>query len=291
MNLEINVQKPRWLTKQLPKGPDYENVRKMFIDDLLHTVCQEARCPNQWECFSNHTATFLILGDRCTRNCRFCAVKHGLGTNPDAEEPKRVANAAKRLGLDYVVVTSVTRDDLCDGGAEVFAMTISEIHKEIPNSCVEVLIPDFKGNERALTTVLNAAPDVLNHNIETVPRLYSVVRAGADYRRSLNLLKMVKDFKPSIPSKSGIMLGLGETSGEIKKTLIDIYATGCIMLTIGQYLQPSVEHIKADRFVTPEEFESWRETALEIGFIEVFSGPFVRSSYNAREMYRTVYGY
>ena len=291
MNLTKHIQKPRWLRKQLPTGPVYENVRKMLNDDLLHTVCQEARCPNQWECFSNRTAAFLILGDRCTRNCRFCAVKHGTGTKPDLEEPKRVANAAKWLNLDYVVVTSVTRDDILDGGASIFAITISEIRKEIPGASVEVLIPDFKGDEMALRIVLDAVPDVLNHNVETIPRLYGMVRPGADYKRSLNLLTRVKAAKPSIPTKSGIMLGFGETPHEVKQTLKEIYHTGCSMLTMGQYLQPSTEHIEVDRFVTPEEFENWRETALEIGFTEVFSGPFVRSSYNAREMYREYSGY
>jgi lipoic acid synthetase len=291
MNSAKHIQKPKWLRKRLPRGPVYENVRKMLNDDLLHTVCQEARCPNQWECFSNHTAAFLILGDRCTRNCRFCAVKHGAGTKPDLEEPKRVTNAAKWLNLDYVVVTSVTRDDILDGGANLFAMTISEIRKEIPGATVEVLIPDFKGDEMALTTVLDAVPDVLNHNVETVSRLYDLVRPGADYKRSLNLLTRVKDAKPSIPTKSGIMLGLGETPHEVKQTLKEIYHTGCRMLTIGQYLQPSMEHFEVDRFVTPEEFDNWRDTALEIGFTEVFSGPFVRSSYNAREMYRSHSGH
>ena len=291
MNLTKHIQKPRWLRKQLPTGPVYENVRKMLNDDLLHTVCQEARCPNQWECFSNRTAAFLILGDRCTRNCRFCAVKHGTGTKPDLEEPKRVANAAKWLNLDYVVVTSVTRDDILDGGASIFAITISDIRKEIPGASVEVLIPDFKGDEMALRIVLDAVPDVLNHNVETIPRLYGMVRPGADYEHSLNLLTRVKAAKPSIPTKSGIMLGLGETPHEVKQTLKEIYHTGCSMLTMGQYLQPSTEHIEVDRFVTPEEFENWRETALEIGFTEVFSGPFVRSSYNAREMYREYSGY
>jgi len=202
-----------------------------------------------------------------------------------------VANAAKRLGLDYVVVTSVTRDDIPDGGASMFAMTISEIRKEISGSAVEVLVSDLKGDERSLVTVLDAVPDVLNHNIETVPRLYDLVRPGANFKRSLNLLTRVKDVKPFIPTKSGIMLGLGETSGEIKQTLKEIYHTGCSMLTIGQYLQPSTEHIEVDRFVTPEEFDNWRDTALEIGFTEVFSGPFVRSSYNAREMYRAHNGH
>jgi len=290
MNRTPHIQKPKWLRRQLPKGSAYEQVRKMIKDGSLHTVCQEAKCPNQWECFSHKTATFLILGDRCTRNCGFCAVQHGPLTKPDPEEATRVADAAKLLGLNYVVVTSVTRDDLPDGGAGMFAGTISEIRKRIPDAIVEVLIPDFKGDERALVTVLDAGPDVLNHNIETVPSLYGMVRPGANYGRSLDLLANVKIYDSSIPTKSGIMLGLGETSREVRRTLRDVYAAGCRLMTIGQYLQPSSNHLPVERFVTPAEFESWRKTALEIGFEEVFSGPFVRSSYNARKMYRTVSG-
>ena len=288
MNRTVRAQKPAWLRKSLPSGPAYEQVRKMVRDGFLHTVCQEAKCPNQWECFSHHTATFLIMGDRCTRNCRFCAVKQGPGTRPDPKEPKRVADAVASLGLRYAVVTSVTRDDLPDGGAWVFAETIRQIRKKVDGVLVEVLVPDFQGDETALSTVLDAGPDILNHNIETVPRLYPLVRPQADYLRSLELLKRVKELDPSIPAKSGIMLGLGETSGEIEKTLEDVYRTGCRMMTIGQYLQPSSLHLPVARFVSPEEFDGWRETALEIGFGEVFSGPFVRSSYKAHEMYRAV---
>jgi len=290
MNRTVRAQKPAWLRKSLPSGPAYEQVRKMVRDGFLHTVCQEAKCPNQWECFSHHTATFLIMGDRCTRNCRFCAVKQGPGTSPDPEEPKRVAEAVASLGLRYAVVTSVTRDDLPDGGAWVFAETIREIRKKMDGVLVEVLVPDFQGDESALSTVLDAGPDILNHNIETVPRLYPLVRPQADYLRSLELLKRVKELKPSIPAKSGIMLGLGETSGEIEKTLEDVYRTGCRMMTIGQYLQPSSLHLPVARFVPPVEFDGWRETALGMGFREVFSGPFVRSSYRAHEMYGTVSG-
>ena len=286
MSLNKRIQKPSWLRKRLPRGQAYEHVRRMLNNNLLHTVCQEARCPNQWECFSNKTAAFLILGETCTRNCRFCAIKHGACKNPDLEEPKRVANAAKWLGLDHVVVTSVTRDDILDGGASVFAMTISEIHNEMPDAIVETLIPDFNGKEKSLLTVLDALPDVLNHNIETVPRLYNAVRPGADYKRSLGILRSVNKHNSSIPTKSGLMLGLGEKRSEIKQTLEEIYQTGTTMLTIGQYLQPSQENLEVDRFVTPEEFDEWREIALEIGFAEAFSGPFVRSSYNARDMYR-----
>lgn len=286
MSAMKHIQKPIWLRKQLPQGPVYESVRTMLNSNLLHTVCQEARCPNQWECFSNKTAAFLILGDRCTRNCRFCAIKHGACKEPDLEEPGRVTQAAKWLGLDHVVITSVTRDDLVDGGASLFAMTISEIHSEMPDTTVETLIPDFNGKESSLITVLDALPDVLNHNVETVPRLYGTVRPGADYRRSLGVLRNVNAYNPSIPTKSGIMLGLGENRGEIRQTLEDIYQTGTAMLTIGQYLQPSSKNLEVDRFVTPEEFDDWRQIALKIGFIEVFSGPFVRSSYNARDMHR-----
>ena len=254
----------------------------------LHTVCQEARCPNQWECFSRNTATFLIMGDRCTRNCRFCAVLHGPRGEPDPEEPSRVAEAARSLGLDYVVVTSVTRDDLPDGGASLFAETIREIRRKKPGTDVEVLIPDFQGNERALALVLDAGPAVLNHNIETVERLYPEVRPGADYGRSLKLLERARTYSPAIPRKSGMMLGLGETAEEVRGTLRNLLEAGCMMLTLGQYLQPSESHLPVSRFVPPEEFETWRTVALDMGFSAVFSGPFVRSSYRAGEMHRAV---
>ncbi len=283
-----HIPKPRWLKKPLPRGPVYENVRKMLRQDLLHTVCQEAKCPNIWECFSRRTATFLILGNQCTRNCRFCSIRQGLPAPVDSEEPLRVAEAAVELGLDYVVVTSVTRDDLTDGGASLFAKTISEIRKRIPGVKVEVLIPDFKGGDKALHTVLEAGPDVLNHNIETVPRLYKAVRPGAAYPRSLELLARAATAFPNIPTKSGIMLGLGESSGEIRQTLKDIYDTGCRIITIGQYLQPSRQHLPVARYVTPEEFNHWKEWGLALGFADVFSAPLVRSSYHAREMYQTV---
>jgi len=221
------LRKPEWLRKRLPSGPDFENVRGMLARNLLHTVCQEAKCPNIWECFSHHTATFLILGDRCTRNCRFCAIAHGPLSPPDPEEPQRVALAARKMGLTYIVVTSVTRDDLPDGGAGHFAETIRAIREQIPHAKVEVLIPDFRGDTKALETVLRERPHVLNHNIETVPRLYSAARPQADYGRSLRLLEKASAMRPEIPTKSGLMLGLGETSEEIKSTLRDIHATGC----------------------------------------------------------------
>jgi lipoic acid synthetase len=260
----------------------------MLKEGRLHTVCQEARCPNLWECFSRHTATFLIMGSHCTRNCRFCAVDHGPSEPPDPGEPERVAEAVQSMGLGYVVITSVTRDDLPDGGAVFFVETIKEICKKVPNVPVEVLIPDFQGNDYALRTVLEARPNVLNHNIETVPRLYPSVRPDAVYRRSLELLKRVQKYDPAILTKSGLMLGLGESSEEIRTTLQDLLDANCSILTLGQYLQPTKEHLPVERFIHPDEFDDWRKTALEMGFSEVASGPFVRSSYNAKELYQTV---
>jgi len=240
---KARVPKPRWLRRSLPTGADYEKVRTMLKEGRLHTVCQEARCPNLWECFSRHTATFLIMGSRCTRNCRFCAVAHGPSEPPDPGEPKRVAEAVQSMELDYVVVTSVTRDDLPDGGAVFFAETIKEIRKKVPDMLVEVLIPDFQGNEDALRTVLEVRPNVLNHNIETVSRLYPSVRPDAVYRRSLELLKNAQKYDSAIFTKSGIMLGLGESSEEIRNALQDLLDAGCGILTLGQYLQPTKEHL------------------------------------------------
>ena len=280
--------KPRWLKKRLPTGPEYEKVKKLIGKDRLHTVCQEAKCPNMWECFSQHTATFLIMGSRCTRNCRFCSVAQGPAEPPDPAEPERVAAAARQMGLRYVVITSVTRDDLVDGGAAFFAETIEAVHRRIPSAKVEVLIPDFQGNAGALQVVLEAHPDVLNHNIETVPRLYTIVRPQAKYERSLQLMSRVQKYEPGLPIKSGMMLGLGESSEEIRSTLKDLIDAGCRILTLGQYLQPSKAHLPVERFVTPEEFEQWRQIAIETGFSEVASGPFVRSSYHARELYQAV---
>jgi lipoic acid synthetase len=280
--------KPSWLKKRLPSGPDFENVKVLINKSQLHTVCQEAKCPNIWECFSKHTATFLILGERCTRNCRFCAVAHGPLKPPDPEEPLRVAKAAQAMSLQYVVVTSVTRDDLPDGGAGLFAHTIREIRNRMTHTKVEVLIPDFQGNAQALKTVLKEHPDVLNHNIETVPRLYSTVRPEAIYARSLELLKRVHIFNATIPTKSGLMLGLGETSDEIQRTLQDLLDAGCRILTLGQYLQPTHKHLPVARFVTPNEFDHWQKIAYDLGFSEVASGPFVRSSYQAHELFQSL---
>lgn len=283
-NGKTRVRKPAWLKTRLPTGPEYEKVRTLIRDGDLHTVCQEARCPNQWECFSSRTATFLIMGPNCTRNCRFCAVDHGVPAPPDCGEPVRVAEAAKRMGLSYVVVTSVTRDDLPDGGASVFAETIREIRARIPGAAVEILIPDFQGDAEALRTVVEAKPDVLNHNIETVPHLYPSVRPEAIYIRSLDLLGRALILDPSLATKSGLMLGLGESPEEIRETLRDLLDAGCSLLTLGQYLQPSKGHIEVARFVPPEEFDLWKKTAMDMGFARVASGPFVRSSYHARDL-------
>lgn len=277
--------KPHWIRRRLPSGLEYEKIRSMVREGKLHTVCQEAQCPNIWECFSCGTATFLILGSRCTRNCAFCAVAHGPEGPPDPKEPSNVAEAAAAMGLSYVVVTSVTRDDVKDGGAGHFAETISRVKEKIPGVRVEVLIPDFAGDRGALKTVLDAGPDVLNHNIETVSRLYPKVRPEADYRRSLDLIGRVGDMAPQIPAKSGMMLGLGEAEKEVRETLADLRQAGCRMLTLGQYLQPSRTHLPVARYVTPEEFDAWKTAAEKMGFSQVASGPLVRSSYHAGELF------
>ncbi|MGA1865067.1 MAG: lipoyl synthase [bacterium] len=284
---EKYVKKPQWLKRNLPAGSAYENVRSLLNKSRLHTVCQEAKCPNIWECFSQKTSTFLIMGPRCTRNCRFCAVEKGPSCRPDPEEPERVAEAARNMGLNYVVITSVTRDDLPDGGAGHFAKTIREIRKKIPNVSIEVLIPDFQGDMEALQIVLDAQPSVLNHNIETVPSLYPSVRPEAIYQRSIRLLKHAGLSNPAIPTKSGIMLGLGEKPEEIEKTLKDLVDAGCSILTIGQYLQPTRKHLPVRCFIPPEEFIRWKKRALKMGFSDVASGPFVRSSYHAKDLYNS----
>lgn len=276
--------KPPWLKTRLPNATEYEKVRAIVKKGRLNTVCQQANCPNQFECFSQKTATFLILGDRCSRTCGYCAVHHGPQGLPDAEEPRQVAQAALTMGLKFVVLTSVTRDDLADGGAAHFARTIAELRQTIPAVKVEVLIPDFQGDLQALQTVLQACPDVLNHNLETVERLYPTVRPEAIYRRSLDLLHSSLKLAPTIPTKSGLMLGLGETDGEIDTALQDLRAAGCTMLTLGQYLQPTVNHLPIDRYVTPEEFNGWKKRAHELGFTKVASGPLVRSSYHAEAL-------
>ena len=270
----------------MPTGPEYEKIRQLLKTHDLTTVCREAKCPNQFECYGKGTATFMILGERCTRNCRFCAVGHQPEGLPDPEEPERVAEAVVILGLRYAVVTSVTRDDLTDGGASFFADTIQAIRRRSQKTLVEVLIPDLQGNWLALKTILEAGPDVLNHNIETVSALYPEVRPQAEYRRSLELFRQAKIIAPRTPAKSGIMLGFGETHAEIVQTWRDLLTAGCDILTIGQYLQPSSEHLPVKRFLPPEEFAELESEALALGFAGVASAPFVRSSYQAEKLYR-----
>lgn len=278
--------KPAWLRKSLPTGPEYEQIRRLIKENTLHTVCQEAKCPNQFECFGKGTATFMILGDKCTRDCRFCAVGHGPEGPPDPAEPERVAEAVALLELRYAVVTSVSRDDLADGGASIFAATVRAIRRRSPGTLIEVLIPDLQADWEALSLILDSGPDVLNHNVETVQRLYPHVRPQADYRHSLELLHQVKLRYPEIPTKSGLMLGFGESLSEIEATWRDLTAVGCDILTMGQYLQPSPSHLAVSRFLPPEEFSELEQKALALGFAGVASGPFVRSSYQAEQLYR-----
>lgn len=285
-NNKIRVGKPKWLRRSLPTGPEYEKIRKLLKDHSLTTVCQEAKCPNQFECYGEGTATFMILGEKCTRNCRFCAVGHPPESLPDPEEPARVAEAVVLLKLRYAVVTSVTRDDLPDGGASFFVKTIEAIRKASPDTLIEVLIPDLQGNWDALAAILDAGPDVLNHNVETIARLYPEVRPQAIYGRSLELLKKVKEVKPDMVTKSGLMVGLGESMDELMTTWRDIRRSQADILTIGQYLQPSAEHHEVVRFIPPEEFDEYAELAAKDGFPGVASGVFVRSSYKAEALYK-----
>ncbi len=275
---------PDWLKVKAPRHGTYEEMAGYLKSMGLHTVCQSASCPNIGECFSKHTATFMILGDTCTRNCGFCGVNHGKPLPVDIDEPDRVGAAAAKMGLKYVVVTSVTRDDLPDGGAAQFAGTIRAIKREIPESRVEVLIPDFQGDPDALRLVLEAEPFVLNHNIETAPRLYPVARASANYARSLKLLETAKAIAPSIYTKSGLMVGLGETAEEVEGALADLRKVGCDIVTIGQYLQPSKSNnIPVVEYVTPDQFNEYKAIGDAMGFRYVASAPFVRSSYHAAD--------
>jgi len=283
------LPKPDWLKKRIPSGQACTEVSSLLRDRQLHTVCQEAHCPNLGECFSRGTATFMILGDRCTRNCNFCAVHHDSPLPLDEGEPQRVAMAVEALGLRYVVITSVTRDDQPDGGAFHFAKTIRSIKVRMPNTRIEVLVPDFQGSEWALKIVIEAKPNVINHNVETVPKLYPEVRPQADYKRSLQLLKRSKEIDHRILTKSGLMLGLGEDHEEVLNVLEDLLESGCQLLTIGQYLRPSSRHHQVIRFVPPEEFTQWGELASRMGFLAVASGPFVRSSFKAAEMFQTAF--
>ena len=277
------VPKPRWLKARAPMGDNYHQLKKLARGLGLHTVCESAQCPNIGECWNHGTATFMLLGDICTRRCGFCAVPKGKPLSIDEDEPRRVAEAVRTLGLKHAVITSVNRDDDNVGGARIFAQTIDEIRKTSPDCRVEVLIPDFQGEEEALRIVLAARPDVLNHNTETVPRLYRVVRSGARYERSLRLLENAKSVAPDIVTKSGVMVGLGETISELLQVFADLAERGVDILTVGQYLRPSRDHLPIARYYTPDEFLFLKMEALRIGFRHVESGPLVRSSYHAHE--------
>lgn len=281
------MAKPKWLKQSLPKGAGYEEMRHLVRERGLHTVCQEARCPNQFECFGKGTATFMLMGESCTRNCRFCAVSHGEPTPLDEGEPTRIAAAVSDMGLSYAVLTSVTRDDLADGGADHFAKTIAASRSLCPKTRMEVLIPDLEGNWAALERLCEHSPSVVNHNVETVASLYPLARPQAVYERSLALLRKVKEIDSAIITKSGLMLGLGETEEELIETMTDISNTGCDLLTLGQYLQPTADHLAVHRYVPPEEFDRFGEIALQLGFAGVAAGPHVRSSYQAGELYGT----
>ena len=272
-------KRPAWLKVKLPSGENYNDVRNLMRRQQLHTVCEEARCPNMAECWNNRSATFMILGDTCTRSCGFCNVKVGMPEKLDLDEPRRVADSVKELNLRHVVITSVNRDELKDGGASIFAETIRLIREEMPDTTIEILIPDFRGAEDAFFIIMKNPPDILNHNLETVPRLYPVVRPQAKYIRSLKLIKWFKD--RYLKTKSGIMVGIGEKPEEVLNLMHDLVEHGCDILTIGQYLQPTKNHLPVDRFVTPDEFEMYKEEGLKMGFKIVESSPLVRSSYHA----------
>jgi lipoic acid synthetase len=275
--------KPEWLKARAPVGENYHSLKQLARSLGLHTVCESAQCPNIGECWHHKTATFMMLGNLCTRHCGFCAVPKGRPEPIDFDEPRRIAEAVAKLGLLHAVITSVNRDDDLLGGARVFAMVIEEIRRQAPGCRVEVLIPDFQGDREAIRTVVDARPEVLNHNTESVPRLYRVVRSGARYERTLELLRYSKELRPEGLTKSGVMVGLGEETHELVEVFRDLAAAGCDILTIGQYLRPSRDHLPMKRLYTPREFAELKTEALEMGFRHVESGPLVRSSYHAHE--------
>ena len=277
------LPKPEWLKVRAPGSPSYLRLKGLMRELNLHTVCEEAQCPNIGECWHHGTATFMILGNVCTRACAYCAVAHGRPAPVDGTEPERVASAIQALGLNYVVITSVDRDDLDDGGASIFAETVRQTRSRLPECRIEVLIPDFQGDEAALQTVLDARPDILNHNTETVPRLYRFARSGGRYARTLELLERSHRRAPDIPTKTGLMVGLGEERDELHAVFSDLRAAGCRILTIGQYLRPSMAHAPMARYYHPDEFRELKQIALDLGFVHVESGPLVRSSYHAHE--------
>ena len=276
-------RKPPWLKVRAPGGSNYADIRRMMRDLRLNTVCEEARCPNIGECWEHRAATFMVLGDVCTRNCAYCAVAHGTPAEYDPEEPTRLAHAVEQMGLQHVVVTSVDRDDLPNGGAEIFAGCVTEIHGRRPDTTVEVLIPDFKGSEGALRIVVDAEPDILNHNLETVQRLYRMARPGGNYQRALDLLRRAKNMNPDLVTKSGMMCGLGEEWDELLGAMQDLRRQEVDLLTLGQYLRPSNSHLPVARYYTPDEFDTLRDVGLRMGFRHVEAGPLVRSSYHAWE--------
>jgi lipoyl synthase len=276
-------RKPSWLKVKAPGGGNYLRLKQLMRELDLHTVCEEAHCPNVGECWEHGTATFMILGDVCTRNCAYCAVAHGRPPKFDPAEPSRVAEAAKAMNLQHLVITSVDRDDLPDFGAWAFAETIRQVHEAVPGCSVEVLVPDFQGVEESIRMVLEARPEIYNHNTETVPRLYKKARPGGRYQRVLEIFRMSKRIAPDIPTKTGIILGMGETNEEVLETMRELRTVDVDILTLGQYLKPSDSHIALDRYVTPEEFTMFREEGKKMGFKHVESGPLVRSSYHAWE--------
>jgi len=278
----VPQRKPKWIRAKAPTGPNVVRIKNLLREHNLHTVCEEASCPNLGECFSHGTATFMIMGGICTRRCPFCDVAHGRPDPLDPNEPEHLAQTIKLLGLNYVVITSVDRDDLRDGGAEHFVKCIQAVRRQAPHTKLEILVPDFRGRmDIALQIMEQAPPDVFNHNLETVPRLYKQARPGADYQWSLQLLQRFKAMYPRVPSKSGLMLGLGENNDEVLEVMQDMRAHDIEMLTLGQYLQPSVHHLPVSRFVTPDEFQELAIAARQMGFTSVASGPLVRSSYHA----------
>jgi len=276
-------RKPSWLKVKAPGGPNYVALKQMMRDLKLHTVCEEAHCPNIGECWEHHAATFMILGDVCTRNCAYCAVAHGTPAPLDAGEPERLADAVAKMGLKHVVITSVDRDDLPNGGAEMFAACITEIRRRLPQTSVEVLIPDFKGNAEALRLIVDARPDILNHNLETIARLYRIARPGGRYPRALELLARAKQLDATLLTKSGLICGLGEEWDELLASMRDLRAQQVDIVTIGQYLRPSDEHLPIARWYTPDEFAELKRYGMTLGFRHVESGPLVRSSYHAWE--------
>lgn len=274
---------PDWLKVKIGSGKNYVKMKSLLRNAKLHTICEEAKCPNIAECFASGTAVFLILGDVCTRNCRYCNVKNGIPKKLNLNEPKNVSESVKKLGLNYVVITSVTRDDLDDGGASVFYSTVQEIRNNNKNCKIEVLIPDFKGSDHSLKKVVDSKPDVINHNIEVVKSLFPEIRPEGNYNLSINLLKNVKKFDNDIVTKSGFMIGLGENKEQIINTMKDLRNAEVVLLTIGQYLQPSINHVEIKKYYRPEEFDELKEIAINLGFKHVESAPLVRSSYHARE--------